>query len=209
MKLDSLLLYFVTWLLVALAPGPAVICVMSQAARYGWSTGLQAVLGIQLGNLVFFLCIALGLAALLAAATNTFAVLQLAGAIYLIYLGLRIIVSAWRQRPADPSPSFRLGAGRNSPVFQALFVQLTNPKALLFVSALLPQFLDPDRPMASQLTMLLACTVLVDTAVLGSYAFAAHRGSRALRHSRLVKWLECAFGTALVIFGIRLLEWRR
>jgi threonine/homoserine/homoserine lactone efflux protein len=63
--------------------------------------------------------------------------------------------------------------------------------------------------MASQLAMLLACTVLVDTAVLGSYAFAAGRGSRALRHSRLVTWLECTFGTALMIFGIRLLEWRR
>ena len=208
MKLESLFLYFVTWLLVAVTPGPAVICVMSQAARYGWSSGVRAVVGIQLGNLVFFLCIALGLAALLAAATNAFTALQLAGAAYLIYLGLRIIVSAWRQRPAEPSPS--LGADRrNSPVFQALFVQLTNPKALLFVSALLPQFLNPSQPMAFQLAMLLACTVLVDTVVLGSYAFAAHRGSRALRRSRLAKWLECAFGTVLLIFGIRLLEWRR
>ncbi len=153
MSSQSLLLYFATWLLLALTPGPAVICVMSQAARYGWQAGFRGILGIQLGNFVFFLCIAFGLIALLSTATHAFVILQLAGAVYLLYLGLRIIISSLRPS-ADALQGFGLRAEHRNLVAQALFVQLTNPKALLFVSALLPQFLDPHRPMAPQLTIL-------------------------------------------------------
>jgi threonine/homoserine/homoserine lactone efflux protein len=78
MSAQSLLLYFTTWLLLALTPGPAVICVISQATRYGWQAGFRGVLGIQLGNFVFFLCIAFGLIALLSTAMHAFVILQLA-----------------------------------------------------------------------------------------------------------------------------------
>jgi homoserine/homoserine lactone efflux protein len=118
--------------------------VISQATRYGWRAGFRGVLGIQLGNFVFFLCIAFGLIALLSTATHAFVILQLAGAVYLLYLGLRIIITSLRSS-ADALQGFGLRAERRSLVAQALFVQLTNPKALLFVSALLPQFLDSHR----------------------------------------------------------------
>jgi homoserine/homoserine lactone efflux protein len=208
MSSQSLLAYFVTWFLVALTPGPAVICVMSQAARYGWQAGFRGVLGIQLGNLLFFLCIASGLLALLSTTAHAFFIVQFAGAVYLLYLGLRIIISSLRAS-ADAFQGFGLGAERRNLVAQALFVQLTNPKALLFVSALLPQFLDSHRPMASQLAILLSCTVVIDTAVLGSYALLAHRGMRAIRHSQVSRWIECTFGAALILLGIRLVEWRK
>ena len=208
MSSQSLLLYFATWLLLALTPGPAVICVISQATRYGWQAGFRGVLGIQLGNFVFFLCIAFGLIALLSTATHAFVILQLAGAVYLLYLGLRIIITSSRPS-ADALQGFRLRAERRSLVAQALFVQLTNPKALLFVSALLPQFLDSHRPMVPQLAILLSCTVIVDTAVLGSYVLLAHHGTRSFRHSRLSRWVELIFGAALIVFGLRLLEWRQ
>jgi homoserine/homoserine lactone efflux protein len=208
MSSQSLLLYFVTWLLLAVTPGPAVICVMSQAARYGWQTGFRGILGIQLGNLVFFVCIAFGLIALLSTATHAFVILQLAGAVYLLYLGIRIIIFSLRPS-ANALQGLGLRAERRNLVMQALFVRLTNPKALLFVSALLPQFLDPHRPMAPQLAILLSCTVIVDTAVLASYTLLAHHGTRAIGHSRLSRWIELTFGAALVAFGIRLLEWRK
>jgi len=93
MNIESLLLYPLTWLLVALMPGPAVICVISQAARYGTKAGFRGVVGIQIGKLIFFLCIAFGLVTLLAAVTNAF-VAQIAGAAYLLYFGSRIIISS-------------------------------------------------------------------------------------------------------------------
>ena len=92
---------------------------------------------------------------------------------------------------------------------QALFVQLTNPKALIFVSALVPQFLDPERQLVFQIAILLSCTVAVDTLVLGSYVLLADRGTHALRHAGLSRWIECSFGLALVGLGIRLLDWRK
>jgi leucine efflux protein len=93
MGFQSLLAYFVTWSLLALTPGPAAICVMSQAARYGLQAGFRGVLGIQLGNLLFFLWIASGLIALLTTTTHAFFIVQFAGAVYLLYLGFRIIIS--------------------------------------------------------------------------------------------------------------------
>ena len=107
MSIESLLLYLLTWLLVALTPGPAVICVMSQTARYGLQAGFRGIAGIQIGNLIFFLCIAFGLVTLLSAITNAFVFLQIAGAAYLLYLGLRIIISSLRRSPGKTIPACR------------------------------------------------------------------------------------------------------
>ena len=209
MNIDSLLLYLVTWFLVALTPGPAVICVMSQAARYGLGAGFRGVVGIQLGNLVFFLGIAFGLVTLLTAATNAFAVLQIAGAAYLFYLGVRIIVSSLQRTSGETIPARWPAEKPGNLVVQAALVQLTNPKALMFVSALVPQFLDSERPLVLQIAILLSCTVAIDTLVLGSYVLLADRGTHALRHTSALRWIQCTFGFALVSLGVRLLDWRK
>jgi homoserine/homoserine lactone efflux protein len=203
MSMKILALYFVTWLLVALTPGPAVICSMTQATRYGFRSSLAGISGIQVGNFVFFLCIALGIGTLLATATTAFTVLRILGALYLLYLGVRIIASTiWRPalaptQPASPATGHGL-------FLQGLLIQLANPKALLFVSALLPQFIDPHRPVIPQLALLVLITIAVDFMVLSSYAFFAHRSAAAFRTSRFSRWLERLFGATLVLFGLRL-----
>ncbi|HEY5814172.1 MAG TPA: LysE family translocator [Terrimicrobiaceae bacterium] len=172
MSAETVLLYLLTWVLVALTPGPAVMYMMSQVARHGLRAGFLGIVGIQLGNLAFFVCIGAGLMALLATATSFLAILQLVGAGYLIYFGLRMVSSSLRRSSV---PSLRPPPGRGSMILQGLAIQLTNPKALLFVSALLPQFLDSRGHMMVQLTALLSCTIVVDVIVLGSYAFLADR----------------------------------
>lgn len=77
------------------------------------------------------------------------------------------------------------------------------------MSALLPQFLDPGSRLPLQLGILLATTIAVDTVVLAGYALFAMRSTRSLRDSRLKVWLERLFGTALVLFGLRLLATRK
>ena len=99
MTTQTFLLYLATWSLVALAPGPAVMCSMAQSARYGFRPSLAGISGIQLGNFLFFVCIAFGLGALLTAATTAFAILRVLGAIYLFYLGTRIILGTQPQKP--------------------------------------------------------------------------------------------------------------
>jgi homoserine/homoserine lactone efflux protein len=209
MSLKIFLLYFATWSLVALTPGPAVICSMTQSTRYGFRSSLAGISGIQFGNFLFFICIALGLGALLATATTAFTVFRFIGALYLFYLGVRIILSTLRRplsRAAGPVMSL---PARRSLFLQGLLIQLTNPKALLFISALLPQFIDPHRSAFVQLVILVLTTIVVDFFVLSSYAFLAQRGIQAFRMSRMFAWLECAFGAALVFFGIRLLFSRK
>ena len=209
MSIQIFLLYLATWSVVALTPGPAVMCSMAQSTRYGFRSSLAGISGIQFGNFLFFICIGLGLGALLATATTAFSVLRIVGAIYLFYLGVRIILSTFRRSRSRATQSAMPLPAHRSLFFQGLLIQLTNPKALLFVSALLPQFIDPHRSVPVQLVILVFTTIAVDSVVLSSYAFLAQRGIQSFRASRWSAWLERIFGAALVFFGVRLLFSRK
>lgn len=207
MSPERFLLYLGTCFLVALTPGPAVMCAMSQSTRFGFRHALAGIAGIQLAHFVFFGCVGFGLAALLATATTAFAVLRAVGAAYLLYLGVGILVATFRPSAAvlviSPPPR------RRSLFLQGFAIQITNPKALLFMSALLPQFVLPEHGLALQLAILLATTIIVDASVQVAYAYFAATGARTLRASGAAVWLERAFGAALVLFGVRLLATRK
>jgi threonine/homoserine/homoserine lactone efflux protein len=207
MSADVFFLYLGAWTLVAIAPGPAVMCAMSHSTRFGFRHALVGIAGIQLGHLVFFGCVAFGLAAVLSAATTGFTILRIVGALYLLYLGVRIVASTFVTRksrhPAAHPPD------RSSLLLQGFAIQVTNPKALLFMSALLPQFIQPQYPLPAQLLVLLATTIAVDTLVLSAYAYFALRGAESLRASGFSVWLERTFGAALIVLGIRLLASRK
>jgi len=209
MKTDIVLLYMATWTLVALTPGPAVMCSMAHSTRHGFRSSIAGISGIQLGNLVFFICVAFGLGALLGTATTAFIALRLIGALYLLYRGCRIILSAFRTVEVRPVQPDLAPTNQGHLFLQGLLTQITNPKALLFVSALLPQFVDPHRAAAPQLVVLVITTILVDTGVLSSYAFLASRGARSFRNPRAVAWINCVLGATLVLFGVRLLVSRK
>src|SRR4030095_4202259 len=129
MTTETFILYLGTWALVALTPGPAVMCAMSHATRFGFRQALVGIAGIQFGHLVFFGCVASGLAALLAAAGPAFTILRTVGALYLVYLGVRIIASSVRSRSEAAVEVAR--PDRASLLLQGFVIQVTNPKALL------------------------------------------------------------------------------
>jgi homoserine/homoserine lactone efflux protein len=203
MSTHVFLLFFATWSLVALTPGPAVMCAMTHATRHGFRHALVGIVGIQLGHFVFFGCVASGLAALLATAYTAFTVIRIIGALYLFYLGVRIIAATVHTRTAEPTAA--TAPARRSLLLQGFAIQVTNPKALLFMSALLPQFIQPEHALSMQLSALLAITIVVDVLVLSAYAYFALRGAQSFRASGVTVWLERAFGAALIFFGIRLL----
>ena len=117
-------------------------------------------------------------------ATTAFSIIRVFGAFYLFYLGVRIILSTLRRslpkaaQPAIPPPAHR------SLFLQGVLIQLANPKALLFVSALLPQFIDPHRSVPVQLVILVFTTIAVDSVVLSADAYLAQRGCQSFRSSR-------------------------
>jgi homoserine/homoserine lactone efflux protein len=208
MALNTFLLYLATWTLFALSPGPAVIFVMSQAARNGMRGAVAGTAGILAGHVCCFTAVAFGLAALLASFSGAVTTIRIIGALYLMYLGVRMILtkphgdtSVVTAAPAAPA--------HRGIALQGLAVQLTNPKNLLFVLAFLPQFLSPNYPLLLQLAIMLTVTMVIDGVALLAYANLAAHGARVLKGSRVMLWVERVFGMALFGFGVKLLATRK
>jgi len=210
MTTTTLLLYLGTWTLVAISPGPAVLYVMALAARGGVRASIPGIAGLQLGSLLFFTAVGTGLAALLATMTTLFTAVKIAGALYLCWLGTGMIRSSMKKTSrAERLPAAANGVAQPRAFWQGLLVQITNPKALLFATALLPQFLDARRAMFPQIALLFVVAFLVDITSMAIYATLAARGAKGLRSSKTVFWLERLFGAALIGFGVRLAFSRR
>jgi len=141
---DRLLLFSLAAAALIAIPGPSVLYVVARALRHGRRTGLVSVLGVETGELVHVVAATVGLSALIAASASTFTVVKLAGAAYLVVIGLRTWFGhgaalpdlATERRPPLPAwPVFRQGA----------LVGALNPKTALFFVAFLPQFVEPAR----------------------------------------------------------------
>ena len=168
---ESLFLAFLaTSLVLAVTPGPGVVYIVARTAAQGRPAGLASVAGVALGNLCNALAASLGLAALFAASATAFTIVRLAGAAYLVYLGIRML------RPLDPAAQApALGAPALSRIFRDGFaVALLNPKTALFFAALLPQFIDPSGSAALQGALLAA--VFVGIALLTDTAYVLAAG---------------------------------
>lgn len=142
----SLATYLIAILILAAVPGPGVVYVVTRTLSAGRRAGLASVVGIAIGNLANAVAASVGLAAILAASSTIFLLLKLAGAGYLVFLGL----SALRARPiAVPSISGE-GALPAPALRDGFVVALLNPKTALFFAALLPQFIDPASSVLGQ-----------------------------------------------------------
>ena len=200
---SHLLLFAATELLLSLTPGPAVLLVVSQGIRRGFRSSTRGAAGILTGNAIYFALSAAGLGALLLASKRVFDVLQIAGAVYLALLGLKMLIRP--ARVADDVP-VTANEGHAGSVVQGLVTQLANPKAIVFFTALLPQFVDPTRPVAMQLIILGVISILVELPVLLMYGFAADRGrARYGKHAPLFERLA---GACLIAAGAKLAAMR-
>jgi homoserine/homoserine lactone efflux protein len=189
--------FCVTDLMLSFTPGPAVLFVVSAALSRGARSGLAAALGIVTANAFYFAVSATGIAAVIVASSGVFTVLKVGGAVYLVWTGIRML----RTPRGEPDVSARPDVGRS--FARGLVVQGANPKALVFFVALLPQFIDPGRPMAPQILVLGVSSVLIELVALALYVLVAVRGRR-LAGARLAGPLERAGGALLVAAGVRL-----
>ena len=186
-------------LVIAVSPGPGAVLSMSTGLRYGYAAALRAIAGLQIALLLQLCVVALGLGAVLATSEAAFAVVKFAGAAYLIWLG----VQKWR---SPPEPIGGDGEGlrvqsRRQLYAQGILVNLTNPKAIVFIAALVPQFIVPDRPQWPQFAIIGATMCGVDTIVMSGYALLATRLRRWLRNPRAMKAQNRFFGGIFVGAG--------
>jgi threonine/homoserine/homoserine lactone efflux protein len=186
---STLAVFCLAALALIVVPGPAVTYVVTQSVDKGRRAGLLSALGVACGGLVHVTAAAIGLSALLASSAEAFTVVKLAGAAYLIVIGIRRILGRGEDGDGEPAET-----SRRKVFAQGVVVNVLNPKTALFFLAFLPQFIDPDRGSVGLQAAVLG-TAFVAIAVVSdsTYALAAsalagrlNRSERARRLRRLV-----------------------
>ncbi len=200
-------LFAATETILSFTPGPAVLFVLSSALRLGARQGIPAILAILMANSVYFALSATGIGALLVSSYRFFFAAKWIGAAYLVYLGARAILGHHSVVPAEEHAMIPTGAWR---LFaDGLVLQLSNPKAIVFFSAILPQFINPRRPVLPQIVILGLTSTICEFAVLCGYGIAASRASLLARRPRYAMWTNRIAGTLLIGAGAGLALLRR
>ena len=196
----NLALFVVATLPLLLVPGPAVLYVVARSIHQGRRAGLASVLGIHVGTLVHIAAATAGLSALLVSSSVAFTVVKIAGAVYLVGLGL------WTLFSRRPEAEVALGGERNlrRAFAQGIVVNVLNPKTALFFLAFLPQFVDPDASHpAVQIAVLGLLFALLGLVTDSLWAIAAGTAGGVLRRSRrFLRTQRYVAGTVYVGLGV-------
>ncbi len=201
MAFHSWLLYLVFVLVACSTPGPAVLFIMTNVTLYGWKKATFAALGNITGLLILGVVAVTGLGALLDTSEHFFNLLKYLGAAYLIYLGVRLFF----QKEIDLNKL----QGRFSPTeksagkifFQATGVALSNPKAIVFLTALFPQFLDLNQPLMAQFAILITTLMFFSFVFLLGYALLAYKAKFWLLQPKRMEMFGRFSGSIFVGFG--------
>jgi len=199
---EMVLVFMAAALALNLTPGPDMLYVTARSVSDGRAAGVVSAFGIAAGTLVHITALALGLAALLAAVPLAYDVVRIAGAIYLVVIGLQLILRPRRAGTVAPLEKSRLGV-----IFaQAVVTNVLNPKVALFFLAFLPQFVDPAAGApVPQIVFLGLLFDIQGTLVNVAVALLASRGTAWLRASeRRVTLLQRLTGLLFVALGARL-----
>lgn len=199
MALTTWLAFLLAAVLIAVSPGPGAATSMSVGLRHGYLAALRAIFGLQSALVIQLSIVGAGLGALLATSATAFNVMKFLGAGYLIWLGIQ----KWRDAP-QAIDGESLAVPPSGLFMQGLLVNLTNPKAIVFIAALTPQFIDPARPQWLQFLILGATMCGVDTVVMSGYALLATRLRRWLHDLRAMKAQNRFFGGIFVGAGVLL-----
>ncbi|TWO71859.1 LysE family translocator [Caenimonas sedimenti] len=196
MDISTLLVFSLVALIAIATPGPTVLLALANGSRFGVRRSLAGMAGAVASDFVLVGAVALGLGALLAASEFWFSVLKYAGALYLAWLGWRLLRS---QGGIDlPAPDAGVAAQAPRSLFwRSFLVAVTNPKGYLFCSALLPQFIDPHAAQAPQYVVIGIVFAALDFSVMFGYAVLGARAVRLLK-ANAVRWLDRICGGALL-----------
>lgn len=200
MSAELYLTYLAVCAVAVVVPGPTATLIVANGLAHGTRAGLLNVAGTQIGLAIMIAVAGIGLTTVMELMAHWLDLIRLAGAVYLIWLGVRMI----RSSVAAPAS----GAPRGGFVAQGLLLALSNPKMLLFFGALLPQFVDPSAPVVPQIATLGLTAMAVAMLSDGAYAVLSGRAGRALS-ARRVGLIRRLGGGCLVGGGLWLALSRR
>ena len=202
---------FTTWItfvvaacIIAISPGSGAVLSMSHGLAYGVKRASATIVGLQAGLLLIFFIAGAGVGSLLLASELAFRIVKTVGALYLIYLGL----CQWRAR-VDVSTAAGAALGGTLPslkkrLLTGFLTNATNPKGIIFMVAVLPQFISHGAPLLPQLLILAATICTIDLAVMHGYALLAASMQRFFRDARAVRKQNRFFGGMLMAVGTAL-----
>ncbi|MEI2267636.1 homoserine/homoserine lactone efflux protein [Erwinia sp. CGal63] len=205
MTIQWWLAYLLTTSILSLSPGSGAINTMSTGISHGYRGAAASISGLQVGLSAHILLVGIGLGALFSQSVLAFEVLKWAGAAYLIWLGIQ----QWRAAGAIDLQAVTKAMPRRKLFQRAVLVNLTNPKSIVFLAALFPQFIIPHQPQAMQYLVLGVTTVVVDIIVMIGYATLAQRIAAWIKGPKQMKLLNRLFGGMFIAVGALLASARR
>ncbi|MDH4656057.1 homoserine/homoserine lactone efflux protein [Pseudomonas sp. JS3066] len=196
MALQTWLAFLVACWVISLSPGAGAIASMSSGLQYGFLRGYWNALGLQIGLALQIAIVAAGVGAILATSALAFSLIKWFGVVYLVYLA----VKQWRALPSDMSnDSAERPIGRPlTLVLRGFLVNFSNPKAIVFMLAVLPQFIDPHAPLVEQYLVMGVTMITVDLIVMAGYTGLAARVLRLLRSPRQQRLMNRSFAALFV-----------
>jgi threonine/homoserine/homoserine lactone efflux protein len=203
--IHDLWLFIASGLLLNVAPGPDIAYIVGRSLQSGWRGGAAAALGISTGCLVHVFGGAIGLSALLAASSTAFTIVKWAGAGYLCFIGMMMLLS----RPQAGVPDAPIGSSAISlrrVFWQGALTNILNPKVALFFLAFLPQFVSADSEHKAAAFLLLGLIFVSNGTLwcLGVAAVAARTAHRVRRSGKTLQWINRALGGMFVYLGARI-----
>ena len=188
--------------LTSLVPGPSMLFVLGQSVWRDARAGVVALLGVQVGYVLWYVLAALGLGTLAAQVPVAFTILAIGGSLYLAWLGLQALRHAGEAAEHSPGPTRKRSA---HPLRDGFVVAISNPKSLIYIVALLPPFVDPRSAVAPQLALLGAIAISLDVSFGLIYIAAGSRLSRAMSRPQTRRWLDSAVGLVFIAIAIGIL----
>jgi homoserine/homoserine lactone efflux protein len=192
-----------TSVMIAL-PGPSVLLTVAHSISFGWKSALATVAGTAVGIAVQLMIAVIGLASLLNMISGAFEWLRWAGAVYLIYLGIKQWKSAGKFLTVDS-----VAVSRKNLFAQGVVVTVPNPKSLIFIAAFLPQFIDADRPTGLQLAIIVPTFLVITFTVTSVWAMVAGNVRDYFQSRRAFQSVLRTTGGLMVIAGVGLTLARR
>lgn len=202
MDLQTFLIFALTTAIVIFSPGPTAILVASQGAANGLKRTLFGMLGVSTATMIYFAMSATGIASLIVASHTLFQIIKWVGVAYLIYLGGSAIFSPSGGLVINNGVPLRKG---RSLFAQGFLIEFSNPKALLYFSAILPQFLDVNRPILVQFFIMWGTAFALQCVIYAAYAYLGERLTRGGVRSWVVTAINRTAGTALIFAGVKMI----
>lgn len=197
-------LFILSGLLLNITPGPDTAYILGRSIQLGWRGGAAAAMGISTGCLVHVLAAAIGLSALVMASSTAFAILKLAGAAYLLLIGVQMLLA--RQKPLADVAVEGGETSLGKVFWQGALTNVLNPKVALFFLAFLPQFVAADSAHKPLAFLLLGGVFIFNGTLwcLGIAAFAARAASSIRRSEGVMVWVNRVLGGMFVYLGFRM-----